>query len=127
MKGNTQLKKDLFVSEYFQNGFNASEAYRTVYKNANGNERNLSYSLLNKDPYVMGEVERLKSEIKERISKDDLVQILYDIALNDKSSGAKIRSIEVIAKMLGYNEAEKRDININSEQPLFGNLEDEDE
>ena len=48
-------------------------------------------------------------------------------ANKSKMTVNSLKAIEIINKMLGYYAAEKQDITVRGEQPLFGDDEDIDE
>lgn len=121
-------KQKHFVELYLANGLNATKAYvEAGYSNANGRaDTNASNCL--KKPNVAAYLNELQSEVLEEIgrSKEDLLNRLWNIALDSDSEGNSIKASDTISKMNGWYASEKKDITLNSEQPLFGPI-DEDE
>ena len=59
----------------------------------------------------------MEAKISNKVSKDELIDILYSIAQGDEATDEnpirptdRIKAIEVISKMLGYFEPEKQEI-----------------
>ena len=119
-------KQKHFVELYLANGLNATKAYiEAGYSNNNGRaDTNASNCL--KKANVKAYLEQLQSEVSEEIgrTKEDLLNRLWDIALDSDSEGNSIKASETINKMNGWNASEKKDITLNSEQPLFGPIKD---
>ena len=120
-------KQKLFCEHYLSNGLNATQAYKSVYnvsdKVAGTSGPRLMENVGVKE-YLSQQQE--KTVKKLQIKKEDLIQDLIDIKEQNKADAPPfaIKAIEVINKMLGFNEPERQDITI-TEQPLF--LDDEDE
>lgn len=120
-------KQKLFCEHYLSNGLNATQAYKSAYnvsdKVAGTSGPRLMENVGVKE-YLTQQQE--KTSKKLQIKKEDLIQDLIDIKEKNKSDAPPfaIKAIEVINKMLGFNEPERQDITI-TEQPLF--LDDEDE
>jgi phage terminase small subunit len=120
-------KQQLFCDYYLSNGLNATQAYKDAYKIGDDNKAAVSGSRLLRNVNVMEYLSKQQEKTAKRlqVKKEDLIQDLIDIKENNKEQAPPfaIKAIEVINKMLGFNEAEKQDITI-TEQPLF--LDDED-
>jgi phage terminase small subunit len=120
-------KQQLFCDYYLSNGLNATQAYKDAYKIGDDNKAAVSGSRLLRNVNVMEYLSKQQEKTAKRlqIKKEDLIQDLIEIKNNNKEQAPPfaIKAIEVINKMLGFNEAEKQDITI-TEQPLF--LDDED-
>jgi len=120
-------KQQLFCDYYLSNGLNATQAYKDAYKIGDDNKAAVSGSRLLRNVNVMEYLSKQQEKTAKRlqIKKEDLIQDLIEIKDNNKEQAPPfaIKAIEVINKMLGFNEAEKQDITI-TEQPLF--LDDED-
>lgn len=120
-------KQKLFCEHYLSNGLNATQAYKSVYnvsdKVAGTSGPRLMENVGVKE-YLSQQQE--KTVKKLQIKKEDLIQDLIYIKEQNKADAPPfaIKAIEVINKMLGFNEPERQDITI-TEQPLF--LDDEDE
>ena len=74
--------------------------------------------------YIQAEQDKSSETLK--ITREDILQDLLEIKDNNKTEGTvnSLKAIEIINKMLGYYAADKKEITI-SEQPLFGEEEDE--
>lgn len=120
-------KQKLFCEHYLLNGLNATQAYKSAYnvsdKVAGASGARLLENANIKD-YLSQQQEKTAKRLQ--IKKEDLIQDLIDIKEQNKSDAPPfaIKAIEVINKMLGFNEPERQDITI-TEQPLF--LDDEDQ
>ena len=120
-------KQKLFCEHYLSNGLNATQAYKSVYnvsdKAAGASGARLLENVSIRE-YISKQQE--KTAKKLQIKKEDLIQDLIEIKEQNKKDAPPfaIKAIEVINKMLGFNEPEKQDITI-TEQPLF--LDDEGE
>lgn len=103
-------KHKMFVDEYTANGFNGTRAYMKIYPDASYDAARGSASDLLANPNIQELVKIAKAELKDRvmITKEEILQDLWDIKnanKNDKISYS-LKSIEIINKMLGYNEPE---------------------
>jgi phage terminase small subunit len=116
---NTQTKKltpkqETFCNAYVETG-NASEAYRRAFdagamKPETVNRK--AVELLNNGK-VTARVEVLQAELKSKsdITKERILKELAKIGFADTDNlNAKIKALETINKMLGFNEPEKADI-----------------
>jgi hypothetical protein len=70
--------------------------------------------------------ERMRKELD--IKKEDILMDLLFINERNKEDNPQhaLKAMEIINKMLGLNEPDRQDISI-SEQPLFGEIKDEEE
>lgn len=114
-------KHKAFCDEYLSNGFNATQAYKSVYKVSDKVAGASGVRLLenvNIKEYIQQEQNKTAEVLQ--IKKEDLIRDLLTIKDNNLEDAPPfaIKAIEVINKMLGYNAAEKQDITI-SEQPFF--------
>lgn len=100
-------KKDiLFIDEYFNNGFNGSAAYRTIFKpNPDKSTVYNSQRLLNK-PHIKLEVEKRWDEIRNSniIRRDEIMlhlkEKMHESLLN-KDNNTLLKTIDMINKMMG--------------------------
>lgn len=104
----TLTKNDqLFVDEYFNNGFNATGAYRKVFNPPNPlSAKWLAYNLL-ANVNVKNEVEKRYKEIQEVnvIRRQDIMIELKELltnAIEKNDSTLILKTIDTIAKMSGY-------------------------
>lgn len=120
-------KHEKFCQEYMVNGFNASKAYQSVYE-VSDKVSDAAASRLLKNVRIKERLDELKKENQQyyQITKEELLNDLKDIKNTNKGvrDSIAMKAIEVINKMLGFNEPERQDITI-TEQPLF--LDDEGE
>ena len=120
-------KWKLFADEYLID-MNASRAYVAAGYSSKTPDKN-AYKLLDKKEikdYIQEQQDKSSQALK--ITREDLLQDLLDIKNANKREGTihSLKAIEIINKMLGYYAAEKQDITIRGEQPLFSD-DDEDE
>lgn len=103
-------KQKRFIEEYMIDLNAKQAAVRAGYSEKTATEQG---SRLLTNVNVKAEVERLQAETTERlnINKESLIQDLLTIKdlylYNSKATHNSIRAIEVINKMLGYNEPDK--------------------
>ncbi len=121
-------KHKLFAEEYISNGFNATRAYMKIYKVEENIAGTSGYRLLKNvqiKEFVNEAKERMRKELD--IKKEDILMDLLFINERNKEDNPQhaLKAIEIINKMLGLNEPDRQDISI-SEQPLFGEIKDED-
>lgn len=98
-------KDDLFIDEYFNNGFNAAAAYRTIFKLNTKAAAILAYRLLGK-PVVKLEIEKRWDEIKgvNIIKREEIMINLKELMLNSvdkKDNATLLKTIDIINKMSG--------------------------
>jgi phage terminase small subunit len=116
---NTQTKKltpkqEAFCNTYVEVG-NASEAYRRTFDAGAmkpGTINRKAVELLNNGK-ITARVEALQAELKGKsdITKELVLNELAKIGFADTDNlHAKIKALEIINKMLGFNEPEKNDV-----------------
>jgi phage terminase small subunit len=117
-------KQSAFIEEYFNNGFNGTKAYLSVYKGVNEDTARANASKLLANTNVKSAIERRQQENKLRyeIDRDEIVEITKRIMKeNEKSMPPfSLKAIEILNKMAGLNAPEKHDHTVRTEQPLFG-------
>jgi phage terminase small subunit len=138
---NTQTKKltpkqETFCNAYVETG-NGSEAYRRAFdagamKPETVNRK--AVELLNNGK-ITARVEVLQAELKSKsdITKERVLNELAKIGFaNTNNLNAKIKALETINKMLGFNEPEKNDVttggatlNSNQHVVIFKNYGEE--
>jgi len=122
---NLSAKHKSFCDEYLANGFNATQAYKSVYgvsdKVAGSSAPRLLENARVKD-YLQQEGQ--KTAQKLQITKEELLIDLVDIKNNNKGirDVTAMKAIELISKMSGFDAPTRQEISIQ-EQPL---LPDED-
>lgn len=96
-----KLQWILFIDEYLQNGFNATKAYRKVYKCSKKTAESASYRLLD-NVGIKKEIDyRLSSQ---RVTDDFIIAGLASIATDyrgSKTINAAVKSYEILAKVKG--------------------------
>lgn len=99
-----------FVQYYLSNGFNATKAYMKAYPEAGYDTARTGGSDLLAKPDIQAEVERVRNEFEAKtiITKEEIIQKLYEIMMANqgKKDTFTLKSIEILNKMLGYNEPE---------------------
>lgn len=127
-----------FVDAFMQLG-NGSAAYKQVYGNTTSDEAaGTSASRLLKKAEIIAEISKRQQVLRQTsaLSKQDLINDLVDIKNAQKNSfpPSALKAIEILNKMMGWNEAEKievkQDVNLQipgvTEEPEVDN-EGEDE
>ena len=98
-------QNQIFIDEYFNNGFNGTAAYRKVFKNNNKNVAFYAYSLLNK-PLIKLEVEKRLDELRNAniIKREEIMFNLKELmvnSINEKDNATLLKTIDIINKMSG--------------------------
>jgi len=122
-------KHKMFAEEYISNGFNATKAYMKIYKVEENIAGTSGYRLLKNvqiKEFVNEAKERMRKELD--IKKEDILMDLLFINERNKEDNPQhaLKAMEIINKMLGLNEPDRQDISI-SEQPLFGDIKEDDD
>lgn len=140
----------MFVEEYLNNGLNGTKAYLSVYKNVTKEETarvNASRLLTNANVKALLEEKQAKTIKKLEITREDIVSRLNtrskiveqlhilatkeNLTPQEESQFARLTMViktsdankadEVLARMLGFNEPDKLDVNITDYKANFGN------
>lgn len=122
---NLSAKHKSFCDEYLANGFNATQAYKSVYKTTDKVSESSSARLLRNDKVMEYlQIEGEKTAERLQITKEELLNDLVDIKNNNKGirDVTAMKAIELISKMSGFDAPTRQEISIQ-EQPL---LPDED-
>lgn len=116
-----------FVDEYLINGFNGTQAYISVYGEMDGDVACTSAIRLLGNARVIEYLESEKKRLNSIINrtKEDNIRDLIDILNTYKDDGKTVnnslKAIEIINRMLGWNEPDKvenkNNININYINP----------
>ena len=134
--GLTNKRHIQFIEHYMSNGMNGTQAYLSTYPKAT--ERTAgenSYKLLN-NTEIKAEIERLQAETSKslQITKESLINDLIrikELCMTDpRAVHNSTKAIEVINKMLGFNEPDKVEskiTNINLQDLVSFDDEDTDE
>jgi hypothetical protein len=108
---NISKKHLAFIDAYFTNGFNATQAYKSVYKKVTDASAAERGSKLLRHVNVAPEVARRQAvnSANFEIKKEDLMKDLMDIKNNCKTSfpPSAIKAIEVLNKMNGFDQPTK--------------------
>lgn len=115
-------KHKLFADVYLTNGFNALKAYKEVYKDCKEKSAESASSRLLENVKIQQYIKQKQNETanKHNITRDSLVEELNEVKELAKvpdqfgkiNSTAIIKAIEVQAKLLGLNEAEKSEVEL---------------
>ena len=98
-------KQKLFAETYLANGFNAREAYYTVFGGTKTNKQpSYPYRLL-KQPEISQYIEKRRTEIYESLNIDAtrVMQEIAEIAFmptDEKNINAKLKALELLSKNL---------------------------
>lgn len=109
-------KHKLFAETYLANGFNALEAYNTVFGGGQKNKPSYPYTLLKK-PEIAEYLEQRRTEIYNSLNIDAMrvMQEIANIAFaptDDKNIGAKLKALELLSKNLSLQtqKTENKDV-----------------
>jgi len=116
-------KQKKFIDEYMID-LNASAAYvRAGYspKLSNTNATKLlQNTIIAEEIKKRQELSAIKAEVTREEIISDLKKIKDDCKAKSEWPPHALRAIEILNKMLGFNEADKHEYTIFKEQPLFG-------
>ena len=116
---NKQLK---FIDEYMID-LNASAAYvragySSILANTNGTK-------LLQNTTILVEIKKRQTEAakKAEVTRDEIIADLKKIKDDCKAKNEypphALKAIEILNKMLGFNAADKQEVNVTQDQPLF--------
>ena len=112
-------KQKKFCDEYLVDSNGTQAAIRAGYSEKTAQEigsQNLSKLIIKE--YI--ESKQKKTSEKLEITKEQIVQMVFDIAKGKgERTNDRLKAFEIINKMLGLNETEKHEIKQMLEQPLF--------
>ncbi len=102
--GLTKLDRE-FIEEYFSNNFNATAAYRKVFKTKSEYAKRSAWNLMNK-PVVKMEIERIYEEVREanKVKRENIMTALNDLMIESiatKNNNILLKTIDIINKMNG--------------------------
>lgn len=102
--GLTKLDRE-FIEEYFANSFNATAAYRKVFKTKSEWAKRSAWTLMNK-PVIKMEIEKIYEEIREanKIKRENIMTALNDLMIESiatKNNNILLKTIDIINKMNG--------------------------
>ena len=115
------VKHKSFCDEYLANGFNATRAYKSVYKTTDKVAESSGARLLRNDRVIEYlQIEGEKTAERLQITKEELLNDLVDIKNNNKGvrDVTAMKAIELISKMSGFDAPTRQEISIQ-EQPLL--------
>lgn len=118
-----------FVENYLINGYNATQAYLKAYPKAANRTAEVNGNKLLSNAEIKTYIQSKQQETAQRnsITKDDIIAVLASIMYNGASKDTdRIKAASELNKMNGFNAPIEQNINMNIEQPLFGDLENED-
>ena len=102
-----------FIEHYMSNGMNATQAYLSTYPNVTEETANVNGCRLLSNANIKARIEELQAETSKslQITKESLINDLITIKQlcldNPRGVHNSIKAIEVIKKMLGFNEPDK--------------------
>ena len=116
-----------FCEEYLANGCNGTQAYLSVYKSVKSDEVaavNASKLLRNTKVIEFIKEEQKKTSDKLEITRESVLNDLERIKRNNEGDNPQtsLKALDLIIKVLGFNAPTEQKINLNTEQPLFGPL-----
>ncbi len=110
----------MFIDEYLNNGLNGTEAYKAVYQNVSDKVAGVNANRLLGNADILAEIQAKMAQTanKFKITREDLIRDLARIKDQniDVAPPFALKAIELIAKMLGFNEPDKLDITSQGKQ-----------
>ncbi len=105
-KGEITKGELVFIETYFNNGFNAAQAYMTAFPEATYKSAKYSGYRLMAKPVIKEEIERIWAEVKDlQIVKREEIMIalkeLMDQSIENGNSNDLLKTIDTINKMTG--------------------------
>jgi hypothetical protein len=97
------VKAKLFLEEYVRNGFNATQAYKTIYPNASdGTARARSSEILREEKSVKYLREYIDSLNVHRASPQAVINAICDIAFDmTQPTELRLKALTQLSKILG--------------------------
>ena len=115
----------LFLEEYVRNGFHASQAYATIFPNANEKTANTNaYKLLRDERCKKYLREYIDSLNVDRATPEAVISAICDIAFDmNNSAELRLKALTQLSKILSLEQMNinanvKADVNINPYQDL---------
>ena len=116
MVGDLTEKQKAFCLEYYKNGYNATRAYLAVYHDIkNDNVAAVNSNRLLRNAKIVEYLTELKTQREKSAGISDLkvASELMGIAFSNMSDPKdKLRALKDLTEMFGYNEPEKKDVTI---------------
>lgn len=123
-------KQKAFCLEYFRNGYNGTQAYLAVYPTTEKeNSAAAASSRLLRSVKIQDHIKYLKANKEEAAGlswlkiADEFRKLAFDERTEPKD---RLRALEDINKMLGYNEAEKTETTLKGSGLKIGFADDND-
>lgn len=131
---NMSIKHRLFCQAMIDHGGNATRAYKAVYDmdgTMTDNVAGAAAARLLRKVSVEDYMEEIMAEndIKSTVTLEKMVYDLEKMknqALMDGKYAAYVAATQQIAKMLGFNAAEKQEVTVSGYNITFGNSDEED-
>lgn len=121
-------EQQLFVEEYFNNGFVGYKAYMDVYGAKKDSAMRASSALLRKNQAVKDYLKQLKEEargmtpiVKERVIMD-LTEAIQE-SKRKKNYAVMIQAINTLNRMCGFDEATKTELTHNFNKSIKDMIE----
>jgi len=122
---NLTTKNKQFCEEFLSNGMNITKAYMDVYGTTDYNAAAACGSRMLKKDKIQEYLNYLRKDTMERlrISREEIIEDLIDIKNSNKTTSPSnsLKSIEILNKMLGFNEPDKHDLDIKGD-PIVINV-----
>jgi len=134
--GLTNKRHIQFIEHYMSNGMNGTQAYLSTYKTASDDTARANATKLLANAHIKARIEELQGETSKslQITKESLINDLIrikELCMTDpRAVHNSTKAIEVINKMLGFNEPDKVEskiTNINLQDLVSFDDEDTDE
>lgn len=129
LKEQTKLKGMKIIDTYLINGYNAVEAYLSVYPNASRRTASTEFARMKSHPFFAQYLAEQRQKLFDNmcIDKQRVIQEVAQMAFTAKDdkdipSNVKAKTLEMLYKMLQENEAAHKDNEV-----VIGLEEDEEE
>lgn len=104
------LRHQTFLSEYVQNGFNASKAYRDVYLTEDeGVSRACASRLLTNE-----NIQKALAELVNKITPEYVLSLISSIAMDGKRDSDRLRAMELLGKYHALFKDTTQNLNIHA-------------
>jgi len=120
MEKDLTFKQKLFVKHYMTNGYNATQAYMSVYPDSSYHAAQTSSSDLLLNPVIKQYLEQEEKIIHDAllITKEKVILDLMDIIKSSKDDPKQKhnanKAIDTLNKMLGFNESKGINVTFDS-------------
>jgi len=112
MENDLTFKQKLFVKHYMTNGYNATQAYMSVYPDSSHAAAMSSASDLLSNPTLKAYIQREQEEVAEALllTKEKIINKLMEIIKGDGRNSDKVSAMKLLSEMTGFKDIKRIDI-----------------